>query len=75
MNESKVLVLYGILLMLFAVLSFVAGLPAINLMPRESAIVLAMSFAFAGVVFWVSAVFARQPGADDKEGEDSGQPR
>jgi hypothetical protein len=69
MSASTVLVSSGTLLLLFAVLSFVAGLPAINLMPRESAVFLAVSFAFAGVVFWVSCAVAREPGGAGKGGE------
>ncbi|HVK16774.1 MAG TPA: ATP-dependent Clp protease adaptor ClpS [Fimbriiglobus sp.] len=56
------LIFYGLLLMLFAVLAYVAGLPAIGLIPHDSAIFLAVSLAFAGVVFWVICAVVRPPG-------------
>jgi hypothetical protein len=69
MSASTVLASYGALLMLFAALSFVAGLPAVGLMPRESAVFLAVSFAFVGAVLWACCAFDREPGAAGKGGE------
>jgi drug/metabolite transporter (DMT)-like permease len=64
----KVLAIIGFALMLVAGLLFIAGSPAINLMPRNYANFSGIAVACLGVLVWVIYGVTRRPAEEEEDG-------